>query len=328
MTRSQWAVVAAIAATALGLAVTIALIASVGFDQVFGILARIGLGRFAVYCGWTLVILTVMGLGWQMLTPGASRLTYIWARTMREAATDVLPFSQFGGIVVALRVLIARGVAQPTAYASIIADQTAELVAQLVYTLFGLAALALVLSHAPGEARGGTPLLGLALTGFGASVAVIALFAFAQAPMLAFAGRIGGTLLPGSAAAMDDVRAKLAGMYQQRARLIACFLLHLTAWVASGAGAVIVLRTIGADVPLINVVIIESLIFTLRTAAFLIPGGIGVQEGAYVLIGPLFGLPAEAALALSLAKRARDLAVGVPAMLIWQLGEARGVMKG
>jgi len=324
MTRNQWAVVGAIVATAIGLAITLALIASVGFDAVFGILGRIGLVRFVVYASWTLVILTVLGLGWQLLTPGESRFTYIWARTMREAATDVLPFSQFGGIVVALRVLIARGVAQPVAYASIIADQTAELVAQLVYTLFGLVALALVLGHAPG----GTPLFGLALTGFGASVAVILAFAFAQAPMLAFAGRIGGTLLPGSAAALEDVRTRLAAIYQQRLRLIGCFLLHLLAWVASGAGAVIALHAIGQPVPLLNVIIIESLIFTLRTAAFLIPGGIGVQEGAYVLIGPLFGLPAEAALALSLAKRARDLAVGIPAMVIWQVGEARAVIKG
>jgi len=34
-------------------------------------------------------------------------------------------------------------------------------------------------------------------------------------------------------------------------------------------------------------------------------------------------LPAEAALALALAKRARDLAVAVPTLLIWQLSEAR-----
>ena len=39
--------------------------------------------------------------------------------------------------------------------------------------------------------------------------------------------------------------------------------------------------------------------------------------------GPLFGLPVEAALALSLLKRARDIAVGVPMLLSWQLAESR-----
>jgi uncharacterized membrane protein YbhN (UPF0104 family) len=73
----------------------------------------------------------------------------------------------------------------------------------------------------------------------------------------------------------------------------------------------------------VSVVAIESLLFAIRNAAFVMPGGLGVQEGAYVLIGPLFGLPAEAALALSLLKRARDIVIAVPALIIWQLMEQR-----
>jgi hypothetical protein len=33
---------------------------------------------------------------------------------------------------------------------------------------------------------------------------------------------------------------------------------------------------------------------------------------------PLFGLPAEIGLAVSLLKRAREIALGVPVLLIWQ----------
>lgn len=323
MTRAQWAGAAAIGATLIGLVVTIALVAAVGFDAVFGILGRIGFLNFVLYAGWTLVILTFLGLGWQLLTPGQSRRTFIWARTMREAATDVLPFSQFGGIVVGLRVLIARRVPQPVAYASLIADQTAELAAQLVYTLYGVAALALVLGSNPG----GDALVRLAVLGFGASVAIMLAFAFAQRPMLALAGRIGAAILPDAAQAMAQAQTELDAIYGRRARLLSCFVLHLVAWVISGAGAVIALRAIGQDTPIGNIIVIESLIFTLRTAAFLIPGGIGVQEGAYVLIGPLFGLPPEAALALSLAKRARDLVIGGIAMAIWQASEARAMLR-
>lgn len=323
MTRGQWAGLLGIVVTVAGLAVTLALIAATGFDHVFAILIRIGPVTFALYAGWTLMILTVLGLGWQILTPGQSRWTFIWARAMREAATDVLPFSQFGGIVVALRVLLARGVAQPVAYASLIADQTAELAAQLVYTLYGVAALALVLGHHPGS----TALIRLAALGFGASVVIMLAFAFAQAPMLALAGRIGGAILPGSAMAVASTQVALSSIYQRRGRLIASFVAHLVAWVVSGAGATIALRAVGQTTPIGNVIVIESLIFTLRTAAFLVPGGIGVQEGAYVLIGPLFGLPVEAALALSLAKRARDLLVGGVAMAIWQIGETRTLLR-
>jgi len=77
------------------------------------------------------------------------------------------------------------------------------------------------------------------------------------------------------------------------------------------------------DFPLWEILSLESAIFALRSVAFAIPGGIGVQEAGYALLAPAIGLPAEAALALALAKRARDLAVAVPTLLIWQLSEAR-----
>jgi hypothetical protein len=70
-------------------------------------------------------------------------------------------------------------------------------------------------------------------------------------------------------------------------------------------------------------VTIESLLFAIKNAAFVVPTGIGVQEGAYALLGPVFGLPAEAALALSLLKRARDIVIGIPVLLAWQLLEGR-----
>ena len=69
------------------------------------------------------------------------------------------------------------------------------------------------------------------------------------------------------------------------------------------------------------------MIFLLRSAAFVVPGGIGVQEAGYALVAPLFGLPAESALALALAKRARDLAIGIPTLLLWQATETRAVAR-
>jgi len=45
---------------------------------------------------------------------------------------------------------------------------------------------------------------------------------------------------------------------------------------------------------------------------------VGVQEGAYLLLGGAFGLSPEMALALSLLKRARDLVIGLPTIALWQ----------
>lgn len=324
---ARWLSLAAIVATVAGLGVTVALVAAVGIDDVFGVLRRMGLLGFLAYTVYTFVILAALGMAWFTLAPGENRFRlggFFWARLMREAATDVLPFSQFGGIVVGARALATRGVPMPMVYASMIADQTAELMAQLVYTLYGVGALAIVLSRTPT----GGDLLHLAIVGLGASIAIIAAFAFAQRPLLMLAARIGGTILPESAIVLTNVHETLSRIYSHRKRLITAFLLHLLAWVASGAGGWIALHLLGVPISVGSVIVIESLIFTLRTAAFMVPGAIGLQEGAYLLIGPLFGLPPEAALALSLAKRARDLAIGVPAMILWQLGEGRALVKG
>lgn len=61
----------------------------------------------------------------------------------------------------------------------------------------------------------------------------------------------------------------------------------------------------------------------MRSAAFAVPGGLGVQEGGFVVVSLLIGVPPEVSLALSLAKRVRELLVGVPALLAWQVAEGR-----
>jgi hypothetical protein len=64
------------------------------------------------------------------------------------------------------------------------------------------------------------------------------------------------------------------------------------------------------------------MLYAVRSIAFAVPNAVGVQEGAYILLGASFGLTPETALALSLLKRARDLTIGVPALVAWQLLES------
>ena len=68
---------------------------------------------------------------------------------------------------------------------------------------------------------------------------------------------------------------------------------------------------------------LEALLCTLRSIAAFVPAAIGVQEAGYAMLAPLFGLPAEMGLAVSLLKRAREIVIGVPALLYWQSVEGR-----
>jgi len=307
-------------ATIVGLGIAAWVLGSLGLGPVIDAMERIGPWGFATLCLWSIGVLAILGVALHVVAPGepARRIgRFIWSRATREAATDVLPFSQFGGLLVGARTLEQGGVPRPVVHAALIADLTTEMASQVLFTMFGVAMLAttLVNQNAAAAVRP-TILVGAALC-----VAIMIAFALFQRPALAVARRIGEHLLPGVGAAAAEVRARLDLVYRHRLRVIAGFLINLVAWAVSATGAWIALRFMGLDISLWAVLVIESLIFALRSAAFMLPGAIGVQEAAYLLLAPLFGLDPASAVALSLLKRGRDLALGVPSLAIWQISE-------
>ena len=60
---------------------------------------------------------------------------------------------------------------------------------------------------------------------------------------------------------------------------------------------------------------LESLGQAIRAPRSPYPASLGVQEGGYLLLAPLAGLRPEVALALSLAKRARELLLAIPGLI-------------
>ena len=161
---------------------------------------------------------------------------------------------------------------------------------------------------------------GLATTGLFAIAFVIV-----QRHGFAFFDRLARMLGRGwaerTASGMAAVHAALAETYRRRAGLWGGFALHLGCWMLSAVEVWIALRLAGAPLGFPTVLVIESLLYAIRTVAFAIPNAVGVQEGAYVLIGAAFGLTPEMALAISLLKRARDLVIGLPALATWQIAE-------
>lgn len=310
--------------TIVGLLVGIFVVGSIGFGTVAAAVATIGWLGFGVFVFYTLLVLTLLALAWQWVAPGTRGhyRDFLYGRIMREAASETLPFSQLGGIVLGTRVVAQAGVPEPLVMASLIADITLELVAQLVFTLFGLAILVMVM--VPGR---DTHLLTIIAIGLGVSALGLGLLIVAQKPLLAFSGTLSARLLPAAAEAVKAVPRFLDQIYAAPARLIACFAMHIVTWFAAGAGAWIVLKFSGQSIALDHVLAIEALIFAVRAVAFFVPGALGVQEGAYLLIAPVFGLPMSAAIALSIIKRGRELAIGVPTLLFWQANELRAATR-
>jgi glycosyltransferase 2 family protein len=79
---------------------------------------------------------------------------------------------------------------------------------------------------------------------------------------------------------------------------------------------------LGSRVSLAEAFVIESLIQAVSSAAFFVPGGLGVQEGAFMVIGRALGLAPSTGLALAGARRIRDLLIFIPGLVAWQLAES------
>ena len=118
-------------------------------------------------------------------------------------------------------------------------------------------------------------------------------------------------------------RNAIHGLYRQRGRVALSFWLHLVGWCASGVWLWLVVRVLGAPIALSSALAIQSLLEALRSATVFVPAALGVQEAGYAALVPLFGLSPETGIAVSVLRRARDIAVGIPALLAWQLVEAR-----
>ena len=296
-----------------GVAATVALVAYFGADAVWHSLRAIGWAGFAAICAIHLTLIAIMGLAWQALLPRVPAWKTIWARLIRDSGAEALPLSQVGGYVLGVRALSLFGERASLATASTIVDVTLEFLAQLVYTAIGLA----LLVRLEPETRAAAPvLIGLFVAGLAAAGFVIA-----QRHGLALFDRIGRELGRGwaerTAIGAAALHAALDGIYRRPLRLWLSSMLHLFCWVASATEVWIALKLAGEPLSFAAVLAIESLLYAIRTVAFLVPQAIGVQEGAYILLGASFGLTADMALALSLLKRGRDLAIGLPAIAVW-----------
>jgi putative membrane protein len=311
----------------LGLVLATALIAYVGFGKVVGAFAQIGwrglIGMIITYLG----PVALLAGAWLVLDPGApprTWITFYFARLVRDASGELLPFSSLGGFVFGARAAILGGVEPATAISTTVVDVTAEFIGQLGFSALGIA---LLFSHA-GAGVEDQELLQSSLLGLGAGVLAAILFVFIQRWASGPLERAVGRWAPSALAQTSAVVAQVHQLYRKPARLTVSSVLHLSAWVLGGVGVWAGLWLAGPQyhMSLRTIMGLESLVYVVRTMTFFVPMGLGAIEGGYVLVGHLFGLSMEFCLALSFIKRLRDIAIGLPALLIWQAMEGRRLM--
>lgn len=312
-----------ILAAIVGMAVIVALVGYFGAGEVMRSLLAIGVTGFVAICGLQLALTAAMGLAWRALLPHVATGKVIWGRLVRDSVAEALPLPQVGGYVLGARALALAGVPWTAAAASTIVDVTLEFLAQLPFTALGLA---LFVWLQPETQVAAPVLLGLAVAAIAAAA-----FVLVQRKGFRYFDRIAGYLGAGwaerSAAGAAALHGAVADIYRGQAGLWVSFVLHFGCWIASAAQLWLALWLAGSPLSFAAVLAIESLLYAIRTAAFVVPQAVGVQEGAYILLGAGFGLTPELSLALSLLKRGRDLAIGLPAIAVWQAVEGHRLWR-
>jgi putative membrane protein len=240
----------------------------------------------------------------------------VLARWAGESANSLMPAGQLGGPVLMARHLAQRGLALPEAAAAITVSTTLQTFAQIAFALLGVALLGAEASDLSRPALRVSSLIasGLLAVQVGGFYWMQrrGLFSKLMRAASRFAGKRDWSQWVSHAAAIDRA---VQVSYGRRGPVAASFLLSMTGWLVGTGEVYLILLLIHHPVNWLNSLLLESLGQAIRGAAFAIPGALGVQEGGYLLLAPLAGLPPEAALALSLAKRARELLLGVPGLL-------------
>ena len=292
-----------------------------GGTAAIGLIGWVGaaaIGREVLRAGWaipaTLLLhalqLFISAEAWRVVTEADRPGLLAWwrIRWIREAVNSMLPVAQIGGNIAAVRLLGQAGLPIARAGAGTILDITAEAASQAIFTVAGIALLAVVVAD-----RSWVPLLS---GGFALLVAGVAGFVLAQRFGLlrvieAIAGKFGGDALRG----LHEETMRLA---RHRRGLIVSTAWHLLAWAIGVGETYLALYAMGAAPALAAAFVIESLGMAARSVGFAVPGALGVQEAGFVAVAVLFGIPAETAIALSMVKRVREVTVGVGGLLAWQ----------
>ena len=306
-----------------GLGLAVWLLASYGLGRILDLLGQAGWAGIAAVIVAHLAQVICSAAAWRQVA-GPGRPTfgfYCVLRWIREAVNNLLPVAQIGGEFVAARLLQRRAVPLASAIAGTVADLTMEMVSQILFTLLGLGLLL--------HSVGGGGLASTAVSFVVIAVLVAAAFLGAQWFGLALVFekglmRIGRSLGWAGSAQVEGLHQALLSCYRRPRRVLLSLGWHSLSWLLGGVEVCVALHFLGHDTSLSNGMVIESLGQALKTAGFAVPGALGVQEGGYIVICQAFNLSPEVAIALSLMKRLREVALGVPGLVAWRIMGGRG----
>lgn len=311
----------------LGLVIMTILLLWQGISEVIDVLLSSGLAILWLPVVWSPCLLAA-AISWQLLFPKHAIpkfkhiLTALW---IGRAINTLLPVATIGGEIAKARLLLLWGYDGRESSASVMVDKTVQALALVPWGFMGAFALIYV-STDTNLAYGamiGITALALGILGF-ILVQRKGMFGFFAKIIDKFFSPESGDKLNDHAVETDRIVKEL---YRDKARVILAIFWRTLGLVIQTSEVWLACYLLGHPISVIEAIMLKSLSSTLSDIAFFIPNAYGIQEAGYVALGLLIGLPADTALAVSLATRVRELVVDLPGLFYWQHIEGKYLLN-
>jgi putative membrane protein len=306
-----------------GGALFIVLLIREGAGQVGLAIARAGWGLLGVTLYHLLQTLSDAA-GWSALIPPRYKIPLIksfFLHWIGESINNLLPTGRLGGDVVMTRLGAIWGLPIRVSTAVMSVDLTIGIITKVIYLIVAC----IMLIAVTGRSDLVKPALLAILV---ATFAVAGFYAVQRLGIFRWSAILASrlakspkwnALVKGGEAVDQAIRS----LYGSRGGIAGCTFFWVLSWIIASGEIWLTLRALGLSLSFSTAVILESAALAVRAAAFLVPAAVGVQEGGYIVLGNLLGIPGEIALALSLIRRMRELVLGIPGLVVWHLIEAR-----
>jgi putative membrane protein len=265
---------------------------------------------------------------WWLVFPQGERppfRTVYWMRWIGDSITNLAAAAELGGDLIRVRLAVLQGSRISASATSVVVNITLSVFTQTVFTFIGLNLLI--------AATGRSNLWGPAIAGAPIAIAAVAgFYTFQRLGMF----RLFGSII--SRCSKDpkwkamlgkggDIDQTVRRVYSDRGSILMCLFCEMASWFVGAVEVWIALCALGIPGGFPQAIVLEGVAQGVRSAMFFVPGALGIQEGGYVVVGRLLGIPAEMGLALALIRRVRELAFGIPGLIAWQIIEGSQAWK-
>jgi len=316
-----------------GLLLFLGLLVTQGLPAILSTLAAAGWGLLAVAL-FHVIPLTIDAVAIRALYQRGQTqhglIDAVLTRWIGESANSLMPAGQLGGPVFMARYLAQRGMPMAQSAAVITVSTTLQTFGQILFALLGVLLLG---ARAGGLSEHALRNMALAASGF-LALQIVGFYYLQRrglfSKLLQLATRLAGSQKwSGLMIQAQAIDAAVHATYSRNGPVAASFLASMVGWLVGAGEVYLILLFMGHPVSWVTALLLESLGQAVRGAAFAVPGALGVQETGYVLLAPFAGLTPDVALALSLAKRVRELLLGLPGLMYLRLsGRSGGAATG